>query len=118
MLELIYGCGLRWQELIELRCDDFDRNIETITIRNGDTIAWKREEWIERTLPRTIPLPSEAKKWLEMYLADVRPRIIEEKGCKSDDFFLGFMNGKPLQRAAVYARLEKTRNKTELKKRA
>ena len=53
-----------------------------------------------------------------MYLADVRPRIIEEKGNRSDALFLGFMNGKPLQRAAVYARLEKTRNKTELKKRA
>jgi len=94
MFELTYGCALTWQELAALEPAAVDP--AAVTLRTGG---------------RAIPLPSVARAWLGRYLAEVRPRVVMERGSGSR-LFLGFLRGEVLTRAAIYARFELMRKRS------
>ena len=121
ILEIGYGCGLRWRELSDLAFDDFNASTDELRIKRGDLMGhMKRHEMIARTWPRALPVPSIARHWLMRYLNEVRPRIIEEKvghlDLVTDALFLDFLKAGPLCRGSIYAIYEKGRKRTKIEK--
>ncbi len=68
MLELMYACGLRVSELVNLSAASLNRShgVLRITGKGG------RE--------RLIPVGQQALDWIERYLVESRPRLLERKG--------------------------------------
>lgn len=68
MLELMYACGLRVSELVNLSATALNRThgVLRITGKGG------RE--------RLVPVGQQALDWIERYLAESRPRLLERKG--------------------------------------
>lgn len=63
MLELLYACGLRVSELVELRLDELNRRLGVLRIvGKGDK-------------ERLLPVGDEALAWLSRYLRDARPEL-------------------------------------------
>jgi len=67
MLELIYACGLRVSELVDLPANALNlrQGVLRVTGKGG------RE--------RLVPLGEEARHWLEAYLARARPALLAER---------------------------------------
>lgn len=64
MLEVLYACGLRVSELIQLRLDRLNLNSGYIrVIGKGDK-------------ERMLPLGAEANHWLQCYLTQARPQLL------------------------------------------
>lgn len=86
MIELMYACGLRVSELINLRIEDVDLDEGVITCygKGGKM--------------RKIPVGSEALKWLREYL---RIRL-KKKDVKSKELFVSKL-GRPLSRQKVFS---------------
>jgi integrase/recombinase XerD len=74
MLEVLYATGLRVSELIGLRPGDVDLDVGLVT-----AFGKGRKE-------RLVPLGSEARRWVESYLADARPGLT--KGRRVDALFV------------------------------
>lgn len=118
MFELIYGCGVRWGELRALRVSDIRNTASSLAIvRNDNEKPTKRSIWADTTLPRVVPIPEVARAYLIIYLEQIRPRIIEEKG-PTDVLFLDVHKGNPLHRASIYIQLKKAKDKTTISKKA
>lgn len=69
MLELLYATGIRVSELIHLKVQDLNLNMEFLVCRD------KNKE-------RVVPFGSMAKKSLEAYLENGRPNIVEDETCE------------------------------------
>lgn len=69
MLELLYGCGLRVSELVQL-------TVPQINLHQGvlRVIGKGSKE-------RLIPFGEEAHAWLERYLSEARPQVLHGKVC-------------------------------------
>lgn len=65
MLELLYSTGMRRMELIRLEVWDFDRERQTVLLRNT-----------KGRKDRLIPVGSRACQWMKKYLLDVRPQLV------------------------------------------
>jgi integrase/recombinase XerD len=65
MLELLYACGLRVTELVQLRAFDVSLNdgVLRVTGKGNKT--------------RLVPFGEEARVWIERYLRDARPAILQ-----------------------------------------
>jgi integrase/recombinase XerD len=87
ILEVFYATGVRVSELIGLRREDLDLEIGLITAFGKG----KKE--------RLVPLGSEARRWVEAYLADVRPGLV--KGSRATELFLNH-RGRRLSRMGVW----------------
>ena len=74
LLEVLYATGLRVSELIHLRPGDVDLDVGLVT-----AFGKGRKE-------RLVPLGSEARRWVESYLADTRPELL--KGRTVDVLFV------------------------------
>lgn len=68
MLELLYGTGLRNEELCELLVEDVELERRQLTVRRGRP----------RGQGRTLPLSDECALWLGRYLDQVRPQLADE----------------------------------------
>lgn len=63
-LAMVYGCGLRRNELLQLRPGDIDYERQSITIRNG-----------KGQKDRVLPLPGKLRKLLTNYIQTTKPKI-------------------------------------------
>lgn len=73
MLEVLYACGLRVSELVSLR-------MHQINLRQGVVrVVGKGDK------ERLVPLGEEAMNWLERYVAEARPALVE--GNQTDVLF-------------------------------
>jgi len=88
ILETLYGCGLRVSELVDLKISDlyFDENMMLITGK-GDK-------------QRLVPLGAFAKKFIQIYIQDVR--VINKIGKEDRDTLFLNRNGKKLTRAMIF----------------
>ena len=88
MLEVLYGCGLRVTELINLQISNLYLDIEFIKVTGkGDK-------------ERLVPIGSSAIKYLKIYLEENRVHIPIKRG-KEDFVFLN-RRGSPLTRVMVF----------------
>ena len=67
IFEVLYVTGMRISELCNLRCDDANKSTGTLYVKEG-----------KGGQDRYVPLGKTAGKYLDLYLADVRPRILAQ----------------------------------------
>jgi integrase/recombinase XerD len=84
LLEILYGSGIRSQELINLTVKDIDFEEELLRINGG-----------KGAKDRVVPLSRMACRMLETYLKGVRPELLH--GEKTNRLFLS-VRGRPLHR--------------------
>ncbi|MGV3508000.1 MAG: site-specific tyrosine recombinase XerD [Sphingobacteriaceae bacterium] len=102
MLEVLYGCGLRVSELINLKISNLYLNIDFIKITGkGDK-------------ERLVPIGSEATKYLTIYMEEHRVHLNIKTG-KEDYVFLN-RRGAPLSRVMVFIIIKDLAEKIGLKK--
>ena len=65
MLELLYATGLRVSELLRLKIDDLDLEMNYITCSDGSKY-------------RIIPIEADASEALSVYIREVRPVMVKE----------------------------------------
>ncbi len=88
MLEVLYGCGLRVSELVNLKISNLFLDVEFIkVIGKGDK-------------ERLVPIGSQAIKYIKMYVGDVRVLVPVKKG--EEDFIFLNRRGKHLTRMYVF----------------
>lgn len=92
MIELMYGCGLRVSELVDLPAS-------SVNLRQGllRVVGKGGKE-------RLVPLGEPAQDWLERYLQGVRPAWVGKKTVSS--LFVG-PDGDPVSRQQFWAELKK-----------
>ena len=86
MLELLYATGIRVSELISLRGSDVNLRMEYLTCSDGHK-------------ERIIPFGMIARKALEAYLAEGRPKLISDE--KEDRLFTN-CSGQPMSRQGFW----------------
>lgn len=91
MLETLYACGLRVSELVGLR-------LEQLNLRQGVVRVLGKG-----SKERLVPLGEEALNWLQRYLTEARPLLLD--GQPSDYVFPG-RGGAALTRQAFWYRLK------------
>lgn len=93
IMELVYGTGLRASEAVSLRLEeiDLDQAAFRVTGKRGKT--------------RWVPVPMHTIPWIERYLAEGRPALVNKPVAQ---LFLG-ARGAALSRQSAYAVLEKHR---------
>lgn len=102
MLEVLYGCGLRVSELINLKISNLYLDVEFIKV----TGKGNKE--------RLVPIGSEAVKFLIIYLNEIRVHAQIKPG-KEDYVFLN-RRGAPLSRVMVFIIIKALAEKIGLKK--
>jgi len=75
IMEMLYSTGLRRMELATLKTVDVSLDASTVLVRSG---KGRRD--------RVVPLGPTAKRWVERYLRNVRPRL--EGGLDRGELFL------------------------------
>ncbi len=88
IIEVLYGCGLRVSELTTLRLSNLFLDIEFIKILG------------KGNKERLVPIGSEASKFLQIYLKELRPQITIKPG-KEDFVFLN-NRGNPISRVMIF----------------
>lgn len=93
MLSLMYGCGLRVSELINLRLAmvNLDRGAVTVVGKGSKE--------------RMVPMGEEANDMVRRYLKEARPELLPDGAQASDTLFPG-REGKPLTRQAFWYRIK------------
>ncbi len=90
MLELMYGCGLRVSELVQLPAT-------AINLRQGALrVTGKGGK------ERLVPLGEESRHWLQRYLAQARPALLEGLGDAGRAALFIDAKGLPLSRQAFW----------------
>lgn len=102
MLEVLYGCGLRVSELVELKISRVHANEQFISV-----IGKGNKE-------RLIPIGQTALKHIALYLDNVRPHVKPKKG-EEDILFLNKF-GKRLSRVMVFMIIKDLAKKCEIRK--
>ena len=88
IIEMLYGCGLRVTELVELRISNIYRDTEFIKV-----IGKGNKE-------RLVPIGSVALKLLEIYIQQIRVHLNIKKG--HEDFIFLNRSGSRLSRISVF----------------
>ncbi|RKR83925.1 integrase/recombinase XerD [Mucilaginibacter gracilis] len=102
MIEVLYGCGLRVTELVNLRISNLYLDVEFIKVLGkGDK-------------ERLIPIGSQGVKFLKLWLNEVRTHNTIQSG-EEDIVFLN-RRGKRLSRVYVFLMIKELAEKTGLKK--
>eukprot|EP01132_Coremiostelium_polycephalum_P012720 gene12720-15547_t len=102
MMEVLYGCGLRVSELINLKISDINILAEFIKV----TGKGNKE--------RIIPIGSTALKLISIYISEIRIHVKIKKG--NEDFLFLNRLGTKLSRISVFTMIKALANKTGLKK--
>ncbi len=90
MMELLYATGIRVSELLALRLQDVNLQLEYVTCRDG------RKE-------RTVPFGSNAREALEAYLKRSRPKLVQDEKC---ELLFTNCNGEPMSRQGFWKLLK------------
>lgn len=88
MLEVLYSCGLRVSELVNLKISKINFEEEILSV-----IGKGNKE-------RMVPIGESARKYLKIYLEEVRPQLPIQKGFEDFVFLNRF--GKSLSRISVF----------------
>ena len=91
MLELLYATGIRVSELVHLKLQDINLDMEYLMCQ-------------QKHQGRVIPFGKTAKKALGLYLAEARPLIVKDGAC---DYLFTNLRGQPLTRQGVWKLLRK-----------
>lgn len=92
MLELLYACGLRVSELVDLRLDELNRRMGVMRIvGKGDK-------------ERMLPVGDEALSWLSRYLRDARPELGADP--RVEELFLS-RRGQAMTRQTFWHRIKR-----------
>lgn len=102
MLEVLYGCGLRVSELVELKISNLHLEVEFIKIEG------------KGNKERLIPIGAQAIKYLKIYLQEVRAKQ-QVKAGHEDVVFLN-RRGTKLTRVMVFLIIKELAQKIGLKK--
>ena len=102
MLEVLYGCGLRVSELINLRISNLHLEVEFIKIEG------------KGNKERLIPIGHQARKYLKIYLEEARPHLPIKAG--SEDYVFLNRRGAPLSRVMVFIIIKDLASKIGLNK--
>lgn len=104
MLALLYGCGLRRNEAIQLEVKDIgiDRNVVHVRYGKGYRM-------------RYVPMIGQVRKDIINYLTIARPMLLERQ--VHQQLLVG-ITGKPLSRSGIYERVKKLMRKAKIDKRA
>ena len=86
MLELLYATGIRVSELIQLRLEDVNLNLEYVICQ-------------QKRRGRVVPFGKTAKKALEAYLNEARPQIVKDGDC---ELFFTNLRGQQMTRQGVW----------------
>jgi len=101
MLEVIYACGLRVSELVNLE-------VPMVNLRQGVVrVVGKGSK------ERLVPLGEEASDWLRKYIAESRPQLMD--GSMSAALFPGH-RGQSMTRQAFWHRLKQYAFKADIQK--
>jgi integrase/recombinase XerD len=102
MLELMYGCGLRVSELVELPLSGLNpagRFVRCVGKGNKE---------------RMVPVNDTALEWVSLYLREARPRLAEG-GRRSNRLFL-MAGGQPVNRVYFWSRLKQHAERAAIRK--
>jgi len=102
MLEVLYGCGLRVSELINLKISNLHLEVEFIKIEG------------KGNKERLIPIGHQAQKYLKTYLEESRPHLPIKTG--SEDYVFLNRRGSPLSRVMVFIIIKDLASKIGLNK--
>ncbi len=102
VLELLYACGLRVSELINLKISSLFFTEEVIRVLG------------KGSKERIVPIGSSAVKWINEYLTKSRPLL--EKKMKSENFLFLNTRGTKLSRMGIWKIVDKYVNEAEIKK--
>lgn len=102
MLEVLYGCGLRVSELVNLKISNLFLDVEFVKVMG------------KGSKERLIPIGQSAIKHLQLFLQHTRPTIIQKPG-KEDYVFLN-RRGNPLSRVMVFLIIKDLAAKINLQK--
>ncbi|WP_193164575.1 site-specific tyrosine recombinase XerD [Microbulbifer hainanensis] len=91
MLELLYACGLRVSELVEL-------TVSQINLRQGVVRVFGKG-----SKERLVPMGEAAQAWMQRYLSDIRPQLLPPG--QSDTCFPG-RGGRPMTRQTFWYRVK------------
>ena len=102
IVEILYGCGLRVSELINLNISDVHLEEDFISVMGKGT---KR---------RFVPINPRCKKLLEQYIKEIREELIPKKG---NEHYL-FLNkrGQKLSRVLIFTFIKKLGNHSGIRK--
>lgn len=102
MLEVLYSCGLRVSELVNLKISNLYLDIEFIKVTGkGDK-------------ERLVPIGSSAIKFLKIYLEEIRVHLAIKKG--NEDFVFLNRRGSALSRVMVFMIIKDLAIKAGIKK--
>ncbi|GAB4336107.1 MAG: site-specific tyrosine recombinase XerD [Calditrichia bacterium] len=93
MLEMLYGCGLRVSELLQLKQEQLLLKENLLRI------------WGKGSKERIVPIGEEALHWLKQYLGRARP--ILSRGPFSKEVVFLNRNGRPLSRMGLWKIISK-----------
>ncbi|MBQ0050526.1 MAG: tyrosine recombinase [Treponema sp.] len=92
LFELIYSCGLRISEAAGLKIENLHLNERLLIVHGkGDK-------------ERMVPFGESAKSWLENYLSNVRPNLVNDKVVP--EVFVNY-SGNPLSRKGIWKNFQK-----------
>ncbi|MEW6585886.1 MAG: tyrosine-type recombinase/integrase [Nitrospirota bacterium] len=72
IMEVLYSCGIRRRELLELQLEDVDLHAGVVYVRQG-----------KGRKQRLVPIGERALAWLTRYLYEVRPLLLTTKQCNA-----------------------------------
>ncbi|GAA4808286.1 site-specific tyrosine recombinase XerD [Olivibacter ginsenosidimutans] len=102
LLEVLYGCGLRVSELVNLKISNLFLNVEFIKVMG------------KGSKERLIPIGQSAIKHLQLYLEHTRPAIVQKPG--NEDYVFLNRRGAPLSRVMVFLIIKDLAAKINLQK--
>jgi integrase/recombinase XerD len=102
ILEILYGCGLRVSELVNLKISNLFFDVDFIKV----TGKGNKE--------RLIPIGEHAKKRIQLYREHIRNKIEIKRG--QEDFLFLNRNGNKLSRVMIFLIIKELAEKINLKK--
>lgn len=102
MLEILYGCGLRVSELVNLKRSNLHLDVEYIKVEG------------KGNKERLIPIGSQAIKYLKIYLDEIRPHTVARR--EYEDYVFLNRRGTSLSREMMYMVIKSLAEKTGLQK--
>lgn len=103
LFEVMYGSGIRVGELERVAVDDVDLRAQTLHLRHTKTGR-----------PRVVPLGRHATHWLQKYLAEVRPVLVEDRPGERALFLVH--GGRPMRQVIIRQTFAHFRKRAKLRK--
>jgi Site-specific recombinase XerD len=97
LFELVYSCGLRVSEAVSLSVRDINFRDQSLVVTGKG-----RKE-------RMVPFGSEARRWLELYLADARPLLLGNRVSRA--VFINNRGGR-LSRKGIWMRFQEIESRS------